>query len=543
MYLDHYGLREAPFRLTPLTDFFFTGAQRGATVDALVYAVLHDEGIVKVSGEVGAGKTMVCRVLIERLPDTVDTVYLANPSLAPDDLLIAIAAELGLSLGSERSGAVLGAVQEDLVRRHADGRRVVVLIDEAHAMPAASLEQIRLLSNLETGRHKLMQLVLFGQPELDTLLDTRDMRPLKDRITHHFRLSPLAPDEVAAYLDFRMHAAGYRGPAVFSPAAARQIARIAAGLTRRVNVLADKSLLAAFSQNRHVIAPSHVTAAAHDAEYAPPTQRRAVWPLIVAAAAGAMAAVVIPRWLNDTPLSTPPTTSVATSAPSEVAPPVEAPAPVVIATAPRAPNKPAAVVTPPTATPQRTPAVAVAPQAPVPADTRAHPANEPTVRAATPPPVAAPATSKEITAPHVTEPTVTLATVTERSTAAMVTAAPALAIEPASASAVPEFGPLAQAALTDQAAWMASAPDTQWFIQLHTNTNLDYGDLERQLEAARNALPSEQIRIYSAHLGDRHRVGVIMGSYATEQEALAAMRALPGSYRDNAYIRQARRLR
>jgi len=102
MYLDHYGLREAPFRLTPLTDFFFSGAQRGATVDALVYAVLHDEGIVKVSGEVGAGKTMVCRVLIERLPETVDTVYLANPSLAPDDLLIAIATELGLSLGSER---------------------------------------------------------------------------------------------------------------------------------------------------------------------------------------------------------------------------------------------------------------------------------------------------------------------------------------------------------------------------------------------------------------------------------------------------------
>ncbi|TVT77734.1 MAG: AAA family ATPase [Denitromonas halophila] len=541
MYLDHYGLREAPFRLTPLTDFFFTGAQRGATVDALVYAVLHDEGIVKVSGEVGAGKTMVCRVLIERLPDTVDTVYLANPSLAPDDLLIAIATELGLSLGSERSGAVLGAVQEDLVRRHADGRRVVVLIDEAHAMPAASLEQIRLLSNLETGRHKLMQLVLFGQPELDTLLDTRDMRPLKDRITHHFRLSPLAPDEVAAYLDFRMHAAGYRGPAVFSPAAARQIARIAAGLTRRVNVLADKSLLAAFSQNRHVIAPSHVTAAAHDAEYAPPAQRRAVWPLIVAAAAGAMAAVVIPRWLNDTPLSAPPTTRVATSAPAEVAPPLETPAPVVIATAPEAPSKPAVVVTPPAAkpaTPQRTPEVAVAPQAPAPADA-------PTVRAATPTPAAAPATPKEITPPPAAEPTLTLAMVTERSTAAMATAAPApaLTIEPASAPAGPEFGPLAQAALADQAAWMASAPDTQWFIQLHTNTNLDYGDLERQLEAARNALPSEQIRIYSAHLGDRHRVGVIMGSYATEQEALAVMRALPGRYRDNAYIRQARRLR
>ncbi|MCZ4306461.1 AAA family ATPase [Zoogloeaceae bacterium G21618-S1] len=538
MYLDHYGLREAPFRLTPLTDFFFTGAQRGATVDALVYAVLHDEGIVKVSGEVGAGKTMVCRVLIERLPDSVDTVYLANPSLAPDDLLIAIAAELGLSLGSERSGAVLGAVQEDLVRRHAEGRRVVVLIDEAHAMPAASLEQIRLLSNLETGRHKLMQLVLFGQPELDTLLATRDMRPLKDRITHHFRLSPLAPDEVAAYLDFRMHAAGYRGPAVFSPAAARQIARIAAGLTRRVNVLADKSLLAAFSQNRHVIAPSHVTVAAEDAEYTSPPQRRTLWPLIAAAAAGAAVAVVVPRWLNDAPLGTPPTASIATQLPANIAPAVGASAPVVAAAA-KPVNESAVAITP-------TPPKPATPQSPAPADVAIatpRPANETPARTTMPPPTAAPVVRKENTPPPAADPPVTLTMVAERPTAAMMTAAPVQAVEPAAESASPAFGPLAQAALADQAAWMASAPDTQWFIQLHTNTNLDYSDLERQLEAARNALPSEQIRIYSAQLGDRHRVGVITGSYATEQDALAALRALPPGYRDNAYVRQARRLR
>lgn len=544
MYLDHYGLREAPFRLTPLTDFFFSGAQRGATVDALVYAVLHDEGIVKVSGEVGAGKTMVCRVLIERLPETVDTVYLANPSLAPDDLLIAIATELGLSLGSERSGAVLGAVQEDLVRRHAEGRRVVVLIDEAHAMPAASLEQIRLLSNLETGRHKLMQLVLFGQPELDTLLATRDMRPLKDRITHHFRLSPLAPDEVAAYLDFRMHAAGYRGPAVFSPAAARQIARIAAGLTRRVNVLADKSLLAAFSQNRHVIAPSHVTVAAHDAEYASPPQRRSVWPLIAAAAAGAMAAVVIPRWLTDAPPSAPPSASIATRPPAEVAAPVEASAPVLIAAAPKASNEPVVAVAPPAPKPAATPpkpSVAAAPQPPTPADV---PVAKP--RPAKDAPAPAAMARKEVSPPPAAEPPATLAMVAERPTAALVSAAPAQplqAAEPTAESAASEFGPLAQVALAEQATWMASAPDTQWFIQLHTNTNLDYGDLERQLESARDTLPSEQIRIYSAQLGDRHRVGVIMGSYATERDALAALRALPSSYRDNAYIRQARRLR
>ncbi len=558
MYLDHYGLREAPFRLTPLTDFFFTGAQRGATVDALVYAVSHDEGIVKVSGEVGAGKTMVCRVLIERLPDTVDTVYLANPSLAPDALLQAIATELGLSLGSDRAGALLGAVQDDLVRRHGDGRRVVVLIDEAHAMPPASLEQIRLLSNLETGRHKLLQLVLFGQPELDTLLATRDMRPLKDRITHHFRLSPLAPDEVAAYLDFRMHAAGYRGPAVFSPAAARQIARIAAGLTRRVNVLADKSLLAAFSQNRHVIAPSHVTAAAQDAEYASPPKRRAIWPLLTAAAAGALAAVVIPRWLNDTAPTAPLSPPVASIAPAEPTAPVAAPAEIV-APAPVVASAPAPAETP-APPPKKTAKPATQPPAPAlepqtVADTRAQtpvapPENPPKRTEAMPPaaPAPAPKMSPPAQTPPAAEPPVTLAMIAERpSMAAAPPPPPVLTSTPGPApnpdGATPEFGPLAQAALADQASWMASAPDEQWFIQLHTNTNLDYSYLERQLESAHGALPSERIRIYSAQLGDRHRVGVIMGSYATEQDAMAALRALPPSYRGNAYIRQARRLR
>ena len=120
--------------------------------------------------------------------------------------------------------------------------------------------------------------MLFGQPELDTLLETRAMRPLRDRITHHFRLDPLAPDEVAQYLDFRMRAAGYRGPELFSPAASRRIASYAGGLTRRVNVLADKSLLAAFSQNMHAINPSHVKVAARDAHYLPTRLRRPGWP-------------------------------------------------------------------------------------------------------------------------------------------------------------------------------------------------------------------------------------------------------------------------
>ena len=332
MYLEHFGLREAPFRLTPMSDFFFTGARRGATVEALVYAVVNDEGIIKVSGEVGTGKTMLCRVLIERLPETVDTIYLANPSLDPGELLLTLATELGLSLPGEHRGALLPAIQDVLIERHAKGRRVVLLIDEAHAMPKASLEQIRLLSNLETGRHKLLHLVLFGQPELDAMLAGRDMRQLKDRITQHFRLAPLTPAEVTDYLDFRMRAAGYRGPALFSPAATRRIARIAGGLTRRVNVLADKALLAAYTQHMHVINPTHVRIAAIDAEYVKRRSTRPPWWLI----ATLFAAAGIIAWQQ---LREPPQAPVRGAAPAAAAGHSTSPAALAARSAP-APSRP-----------------------------------------------------------------------------------------------------------------------------------------------------------------------------------------------------------
>ncbi|MBS1173249.1 MAG: type secretory pathway protein ExeA, partial [Proteobacteria bacterium] len=238
MYHEHFGLTEAPFRITPHTEFFFAGANRGATLEALVYAITHDEGIVKVSGEVGSGKTMLCRMLMERLPQQVETVYLANPLLSRDDILFAIADDLKFELPNDRSSAMMRALQEHLIARYAEGRQVVLLVDEAHAMPADTLEEIRLLSNLESQRHKLLQIVLFGQPELNQILDQPSMRQLKDRITHHFALEPLVRADVAAYIDFRMRAAGYRGPEVFSAAAVRAIARASSGLTRRINILA-----------------------------------------------------------------------------------------------------------------------------------------------------------------------------------------------------------------------------------------------------------------------------------------------------------------
>src|SRR5262245_4415382 len=288
LYLEHFGLSEPPFRITPHTDFFFDGADRGATLEALIYAVLHDEGIVKVSGEVGSGKTMLCRVLMERLPPHVATIYLATPSLAREEILHAIADDLDLRLSPERRSVALRELQEHLIGLYGAGRRVVILIDEAHVMPEDTLEQVRLLSNLESNRHKLLQIVLFGQPELDETLAKPELRQLRDRITHSFRMRPLPAFEVARYVSFRMRAAGYRGPEVFAPRAVAMMARASGGLTRRINILADKALLAAFTENTHGVTEKHVRAAIADSEFAavnPSKRSRA--PLYAAAALAA----------------------------------------------------------------------------------------------------------------------------------------------------------------------------------------------------------------------------------------------------------------
>jgi type II secretory pathway predicted ATPase ExeA len=297
LYLEHFGLSETPFRITPHTDFFFDGADRGATLEALIYAVLHDEGIVKVSGEVGSGKTMLCRVLMERVPAHVETIYLATPSLGRDEILHAIADDLDLKLNGERTTVALRELQEQLIRLYAAGRRVVVLVDEAHVMPEETLEQVRLLSNLESNRHKLLQMVLFGQPELDATLAKPSLRQLRDRITHSFRMRPLALPEVKNYVSFRMRAAGYRGPDLFQPRALAIIARASAGLTRRINILCDKALLAAFTESTHAITDRHVRAAVADSEFA--AVSRPVRPaLLVAAtlAAGIAVGAVVQWW-------------------------------------------------------------------------------------------------------------------------------------------------------------------------------------------------------------------------------------------------------
>lgn len=269
MYYPHFGLQQPPFKITPNTDFFFSGGNRGAVLDALVYAIGNGEGIVKVVGEVGSGKTMLCRMLQTILPERIESIYLANPSVAPEDVLHAIAFELQLELPKDADRLkVMQALQAHLLNRHAEGRQVVIFVEEAQGMPLATLEEIRLLSNLETKQDKLLQIVLFGQPELDENLNQEQIRQLRERITHRFNLSPLQTKDVGEYLIFRLRAAGYHGPHLFTDASIKKLSLAAQGLVRRVNILADKALLAAFADNVYQVTPKHVKAAIQDSEFA-----------------------------------------------------------------------------------------------------------------------------------------------------------------------------------------------------------------------------------------------------------------------------------
>ena len=348
MYLEHFGLREAPFSITPHTEFFFAGANRGNTLEALIYAITHDEGIVKVSGEVGSGKTMLCRMLLEKLPKHVETVYLATPSLSPDDILHAIADELQIDLPPLRNYQTMRALQERLLEIYASGRLVVVMIDEAHAMPAETLEEIRLLSNLESNRHKLLHIVLFGQPELDERLSAKDMRQLKDRITHNFALEPLHHEDIGNYLMFRLHAAGYRGPDLFTASAVRLIAKASQGLTRRINILADKALLSVFADGRHIVDYRQAKAAIRDAQLTPSRPLRLR--IILAVLAAAVAAFLTVTTLQTKAPQSPEPVAAPENASSESSPPLATAAPQPATTSPAslAPPHAAPLPTPPT---------------------------------------------------------------------------------------------------------------------------------------------------------------------------------------------------
>ena len=265
MYLGYYGLDEPPFGITPDTSFAFDGSAHQEALNTLLVAVAGGEGFVKITGEVGAGKTLLCRRFVRLLGPEFVSAYIPNPLLEPRTLLFALADELGVALGKdEDQHALIKSLYRALMEFAGQGRSVVVCIDEAQTMPIESLEALRLLSNLETEKRKLLQFVLFGQPELDEKLADESVRQIRQRITFHYRLGQLGKGELDTYLAHRLRVAGYRGQRLFSPAASRVMYRVSAGTPRLINILAHKALLAVYGEGGAEVRPRHVRAAARD---------------------------------------------------------------------------------------------------------------------------------------------------------------------------------------------------------------------------------------------------------------------------------------
>ncbi|MBF0128298.1 MAG: AAA family ATPase [Magnetococcales bacterium] len=259
MYLNYFGLHSPPFSLTPDTKQFFDGAGRGAVLESLSGAIRSGEGFVKVIGETGSGKTMLCRMLCQRLPDNVQTALLLNPNLPPWDLLAAIMKEFRLPRVPGREQVrEQQALLNHLLQLKQDGRQALLIIEEAHCMPVATLEALRLLGNLETGRAKLLQILFFGQSPLDNTLRLPTLAPLRDRITTSLGLPHLSLADTERYLQQRLEAVGYRGVKLFSFLATRTLHRAARGGMRRINLLAYKALQAACTENAYKITNRHI---------------------------------------------------------------------------------------------------------------------------------------------------------------------------------------------------------------------------------------------------------------------------------------------
>ncbi len=265
MYLEHFGLGETPFAITPDTDFVYRAQSHQSAMNVVLLALDSGEGFVKVTGEVGTGKTLLSRRLLASLPDDVVSAYLLNPRLTPRALLRAIGEELGLARRPSADEHTLYLqLEAELLQLAALGKRVVLCIDEAQAMSVESLEALRLLSNLETGKRKLIQTVLFGQPELDEHLAHPSNRSLVSRIAFSARLHGLHFDDFSQYLRHRLVVAGWRGPDVFSLAARLLLWHASRGIPRLANILAHKGLMLAFGRGRHRVGLALAWAAVHD---------------------------------------------------------------------------------------------------------------------------------------------------------------------------------------------------------------------------------------------------------------------------------------
>jgi len=264
-YLRHFGLREAPFGITPDTTYFFACRAIQEAFNTLHVAVGNGEGFIKITGEVGTGKTLLCRKFLGTLDASWISAYVPNPSFEPRTLYLALAEELGILVsGTLDQHQLVKAITRALLDLARARKRVLLCIDESQAMSLETLEALRLLTNLETEKRKLMQVVLFGQPELDRKLASPSIRQLLQRITFQHRMGGLQENEVGAYVAHRLAVAGFTGRALLAPKALRALHRASRGLPRLINIVMHKALLLAYGEGRWVVEPRHIAAAAAD---------------------------------------------------------------------------------------------------------------------------------------------------------------------------------------------------------------------------------------------------------------------------------------
>jgi len=265
MYLEYFKFNELPFGLTPNVGFFCQLKGHQEALNVLLFSLKSGEGFIKIIGEVGLGKTLLCRKLLNSLDETYVTAYIPNPDLNPLELRKAIARELGVELTAlQDQHELLALLNAKLLELHHAGKRIVLVIDEAQALPIESLEAVRLLTNLETEKTKLLQVVLFGQPELDRHLDKPHLRQLKQRITFSYYLPLLSPEDMDTYLFHRLAIAGYTSGTLFAKKTRKILYKASKGVPRIINVLCHKALLLAYGAGEVKVTPKMMKFAVRD---------------------------------------------------------------------------------------------------------------------------------------------------------------------------------------------------------------------------------------------------------------------------------------